>query len=68
MSKTDPQILYMVLIIPSLFGLTLIGDGISKIVREGRGGVGFVSLFFGLLFIGSVIFVYVFLSSFLDTS
>jgi len=63
MKPTDPQFLYMILILPALFGLTLVGDGVSKIVHEEGGGV--ISIFFGLVFIGIVIFAYFFFSSFL---
>lgn len=63
MSPSDPQFLYMILILPSLFGLTLIGDGINKVVHEENGGI--ISVVFGLIFIGVVIAAYVFFSSFL---
>lgn len=63
MSPTDPQFLYMILILPSLFGLTLIGDGINKVVHEENGGI--ISVVFGLIFIGVVIAAYVFFASFL---
>ncbi len=61
MSPNDPQFLYMVLILPSLFGLTLVGEGINKILHEENGG--FLSLIFGILFIGVVIFAYFFFST-----
>jgi hypothetical protein len=64
MSPTDPQFLYMILILPSLFGLTLIGDGINKVVHEESGGI--ISVVFGLIFIGVVIAAYVFFASFLQ--
>lgn len=63
MKANDPQILYMILIVPSLFGLTLIGEGINKLVHDETGGV--VSVFFGILFIGLVVFAYIFFSDFL---
>lgn len=63
MKASDPQILYMILIVPSLFGLTLIGEGISKLVHEETGGI--VSVIFGILFVGLVIFAYIFFSDFL---
>lgn len=66
MSANDPQILYMVLIVPCLFGLTLVGEGIAKLVREEANGV--VSIIFGFLFIGIVIFAYIFFSGFLATN
>jgi len=63
MSTLDPQFLYIILVLPSLFGLTLLGEGINKITYEERGGV--ISVIFGLMFIGAVIFVYFFFSSYL---
>lgn len=63
MSPSDPQFLYMILILPSLFGLTLLGDGINKVVHEETGGI--ISVVFGLIFIGVVIAAYVFFASFL---
>lgn len=66
MNAKDPQILYMILIVPCLFGLTLVGEGINKLVHEESGGV--VSVIFGFLFIGLVIFAYIFFSGFLVAS
>lgn len=61
MQPTDPQFLYMILVLPSLFGLTLIGEGITKLVHEENGG--WISLVFGSLFIAVVLFAYLFFSS-----
>ena len=63
MSSTDPQFLYMILILPSLFGLTLLGEGINKVIHEEYGGI--LSIVFGFMFIGVVIFAYLFFSSYL---
>ena len=63
MSATDPQFLYMILVLPSLFGLTLVGDGLNKIMHEESGGM--VSVVFGLIFIGVVVFAYLFFSTYL---
>lgn len=63
MTANDPQILYMILVVPCLFGLTLVGEGINKLIHEESNGV--ISVIFGFLFIGLVIFAYVFFSSFL---
>lgn len=60
MNASDPQILYTVLILPSLFGLTLIGEGLNKILKSEISG--WVSIIFGILFIGVVIFAYFFIS------
>lgn len=63
MSINDPQVLYMILIVPSLFGLTLVGEGINKICHEEMNGVA--SILFGFLFIGLVIFAYFFFTNFM---
>ena len=60
MDASDPQFLYMVLVLPSLFGLTLIGEGLNKILKSEM--AGWVSIIFGILFIGVVIFTYLFIS------
>jgi hypothetical protein len=61
MSASDPQFLYMILVLPSLFGLTLVGDGLNKVVHEENRGI--ISIVFGFMFIGIVIFAYFFVSS-----
>jgi hypothetical protein len=63
MSPNDPQFLYMILILPSLFGLTLVGDGLNKMMHEESGGM--ISIVFGMIFIGVVIFAYLFFSTYL---
>ncbi len=63
MNTLDPQLLYMILVLPSLFGLTLLGEGVSKIVHEESNGI--VSMIFGLMFLGAVVFAYLFFSSYL---
>lgn len=63
MSPTDSQFLYMILILPSLFGLTLVGDGLNKIIHEESGGI--ISIIFGLIFIGVVVFAYIFFANYL---
>jgi hypothetical protein len=60
----DPQFLYMMLVLPSLFGLTLIGEGLNKCVHEEWNGL--ISIIFGIAFIGMVIFAYLFFSSYLS--
>lgn len=64
MTTSDPQFLYMILILPSLFGLTLVGDGLNKMMHEDGGGV--ISVVFGIIFIGVVIFAYFFFSTYLS--
>jgi threonine/homoserine/homoserine lactone efflux protein len=61
MNPTDPQFLYMVLILPTLFGLTLVGEGLNKVLKDDI--QGWLSIVFGFLFIGVVIFAYLFFSS-----
>ena len=64
MKTTDPQFIYMILVLPALFGLTLVGDGINKILRNDG---GFISILFGLVFIVIVIFGYYFFSTYFGT-
>lgn len=63
MSTNDPQFLYMILTLPSLFGLTLIGEGVSRLFHEEPAGV--VSIILGFAFIVIVVFAYLFFSSYL---
>jgi len=63
MNTSDPQFLYMILVLPSLFGLTLLGEGLNKIVHEEWNGI--LSVIFGLMFIGVVVFAFFFFSSYL---
>ena len=63
MSPNDPQFLYMILVLPSLFGLTLVGDGLNKVMHEESGGL--ISIVFGLIFIVVVVLAYLFFSNFL---
>jgi len=63
MIPTDPQFLYMVLVLPTLFGLTLVGEGIYKVIHSEWHGI--VSLIFGLIFIAVVVFAYIFFSTYL---
>jgi len=61
MGASDPQFLYMVLVLPSLFGLTLIGEGLNKILKSET--AGWVSVVFGVVFILVVVFAYFVISS-----
>lgn len=63
MHASDPQFLYMVLVLPSLFGLVLIGEGINRVTHEETGGA--ISIACGLIFIAAVIFGYFFFSAYL---
>ncbi len=54
---SDPQYLYMLLILPSLFGITLIGEGFHKLIKSDLGG--WLSLVFGVLFLVAVVAIYI---------
>jgi len=60
-NPADPQFLYMVLILPSLFGLTLIGEGLNKVLKSET--AGWVSIMFGVVFVLVVVFAYFVISS-----
>jgi 4-amino-4-deoxy-L-arabinose transferase-like glycosyltransferase len=60
MSASDPQVIFMVLILPSLFGFTLIGDGLNKIMKSDK--AGWASIIMGVMFIVVVIGAYVMIS------
>lgn len=60
MSPTDPQFLYMMLILPGLFGLTLIGEGMSKLYQKEING--WISIIFGVVFIAIIILAYFYFS------
>ncbi|MDP3994266.1 MAG: hypothetical protein Q8P91_00350 [bacterium] len=63
MNANDPQFLYMILVLPSLFGLALIGEGLNKMIHEETGGI--ISIIFGFVFVGMVVFAYFFFSNYL---
>jgi len=60
MNLKDPQFLYMILVLPTLFGLTLVGEGLNKVLKNDT--AGWLSMIFGVLFIGVVIFAFLFFS------
>mgnify|MGYP000181434191 CR=1 FL=1 len=64
MIPNDPQFLYMILILPTLFGLTLVGEGVYKVIHSEWNGL--ISLFFGIAFIGVVMFAYFFFSTYIS--
>ena len=64
MSANDPQFLYMVLILPTLFGLTLVGEGLNKVLKNEL--AGWLSLIFGALFIFVVMGACLFFSNYLE--
>jgi len=63
MSTSDPQFLYMILTLPCLFGLALMGEGVSRVFHEEPAGV--ISIILGFAFIVAVVFTYFFFSSYL---
>ncbi len=65
MTPNDPQFIYMILVLPSLFGFTLMGEGIYKCIHEEWSGL--ISVFFGTLFVGMVVLVYLFFSTHIGT-
>ncbi|MFC1790413.1 hypothetical protein ACFLZP_02950 [Patescibacteria group bacterium] len=60
MDVRDPQFLYLFLILPSLFGLTLMGEGLYKLSKKEKGG--WLSLLMGIIFMGVVLFTFFFFS------
>ena len=56
MNGSDPQFTYMVLILPSLFGLTLVGEGMSKVLKQKSSG--WISVIVGIGFIAVVVAAY----------
>ena len=62
MTTTDPQFMYMVLVLPGLFGLTLVGEGLYKVIHENFGGV--INIVFGFGFISLVILGYFLFSTY----
>ena len=60
MNPGDPQFLYLILVLPTLFGLTLVGEGLNKVLKNET--AGWISIVFGILFVGVVIFAYFFFS------
>ena len=63
MLANNPQFLYMILLLPGLFGLVLLGEGMNKIIHSEWQGL--VTLVFGIAFIGFVIFSYLFFASYI---
>ncbi|MFC1624920.1 hypothetical protein ACFL15_00935 [Patescibacteria group bacterium] len=56
MTVNDPQFIYIFLVLPSLFGITLVGEGLYKISKEEWNGL--INLVLGVIFIGFVIVAY----------
>lgn len=58
MPVSDPAIFYLALVLPGLFALTLIIEGVNKILRDEP---GLVSLVFGTVFLIVIALAYFFL-------
>jgi len=56
MSLDDPQFYYIFLILPFLFGVALIGEGIYKISKQEWNGL--INIVLGVVCMGFVIVVY----------
>ena len=55
MSLKEPEFLYLALILPSLFGLTLIAEGIQKVLKKES---GWISILLGIGFLAIIIVSY----------
>ncbi len=57
----DSQLVYIMLALPTLFGLTLLGEGVYKMVHY---EVGWVNVLIGCVFLATVAFGYFYLRGF----
>jgi hypothetical protein len=58
MDPTSPEFLYIGFILPMLFALTLVGEGIYKITKEQE---GYYTFLLGLIFLLGIILGYLFI-------
>ena len=58
MNPNQPEFIYVALVLPSLFALTLVVEGLHKILRQES---GWTSLFFGLVFLLIILGTYFFI-------
>ena len=63
---SNPQFMYVILILPFLFGLTLTGEGVHRLANKEWDGV--ISIIFGGMFLLGVVLAYVFFSIYLGKS
>jgi hypothetical protein len=56
MPSADPRIIYIILVLPTLFGITLLAEGMNKLIHEELWGL--ISIFFGFVFLIMVGVVY----------
>jgi hypothetical protein len=59
MNPTDPQFIYMVLVLPGIFGLTMVGEGVTKVSHYQ--GSGWFLILSGVLFMAIVGMAYLFI-------
>ena len=59
MNPSDPQFIYMALVLPGVFGLTMVGEGVAKVMRSDL--TGWTVMIGGLLFMGCVALGYLYL-------
>lgn len=61
MMQASAQMFYVMLALPTLFGLTMVGEGVYKISHYEQ---GWVSIVLGTLFLLTVVFGYFFLKGY----
>lgn len=61
MSPKDPQFIYFVLVLPALFGMVLIFEGLKR--NKGKDQSGLVAIIVGFIFLLLTIFFYYFIST-----
>lgn len=55
MNLEDPAFLYIALILPSLFALTMVADGLHKVLRKESGWINFLM---GMAFLAIILYAY----------
>lgn len=63
MTIAGPQFLYLILILPTLFGLTLVGEGFFKVIHGEWHGL--INVLCGAFFIGAAGIAYFIFSNYL---
>lgn len=58
MSSNEPEFLYLALVLPGLFAVTLIFEGFHKLLNKES---GWVSLILGLIFLSVILSTYFFI-------
>lgn len=57
----DDAFFLMVFVLPSLFGITLMGEGVRKVMSSE--GSGYFTIFTGFIFLSMVVFAYFYIQS-----